>query len=135
MIRIITNTTFGYWNGSFVEPKTKNSPPFELNADREAELVSQGIAEFVNEEEHNAETEETIAAETEEAEEIELSALTLEELEAMKLEKLKEYAEPLGVKYEFGMKKAALAQRVFDEIHMEASETDPISFDPAQAIV
>ena len=47
MIRIITNTTFGYWNGKFVEPKTKDSAPFSIDPKREAELVAQGIAEYV----------------------------------------------------------------------------------------
>lgn len=49
MIRIITDTTFGYWNGQSVEPKTKDSAPFSVTPEREAALVELGVAEYVEE--------------------------------------------------------------------------------------
>ena len=48
MIRIITDTTFGYWNGQSVEPKTKDSAPFSVTPEREAALVELGVAEYVD---------------------------------------------------------------------------------------
>ena len=51
MIRIITDTTFGYRKGKTIEPKTKDSEPFELTKKREKELVEMGIAEYVEEQE------------------------------------------------------------------------------------
>ena len=136
MIRIITETTFGYWNGTCVEPKTKHSPPFSLNAEREAELVLQGVAEFVEtEEEGRTGIETTETTEAEEAEAVTLNEFTIEELQTMKLEQLKKIAGQLGVKYEAGMKKADLAQSICISTHTAQRETDPIDFDPAQAIV
>ena len=144
MIRIITETTFGYWNGHSVEPKTKQSKPFELTPEREAELVLMGIAEYAGAERQAEETGEEKQSE-EVAEEQQLEEvneapekITIEYLEGMKLEQLKDFAEPLGVKYEFGMKKAELAQRAFEVLqNTEATseEENPLDFDPSQAIV
>lgn len=147
MIKIITDTTFGYWNGRFVEPKNKNCEPFELDPEREAELVSLGIAAYVDEEaEPEVEQNEEVKPEEdinrdEEADSEDPEELTVESLASMKLQELKAIAEPLGVKFEVGMKKTELAQHVFEAVQPaepedeNLTEENPLSFDPAQAIV
>ncbi|NLH01178.1 MAG: hypothetical protein GX488_04630 [Clostridiales bacterium] len=47
MIQII-NGVYGHYTGNCVEPKDKNSPPFELAPEQEARLVEQGIAIYVD---------------------------------------------------------------------------------------
>lgn len=188
MIRIITDTTFGYWNGRYVEPKTKDSKPFSLDAKRESELVALGIAEYVKaapEAEIDADgnfvvdgkvigyeesdgtvtiTDPEVIAETladgepEESPEspespeapeapespaavkiVDDVEITVELLEGMKLETLKEFAEPYGVEYKVGMKKADFAKLVFDAIEVEDDAEDdgeqPPTVDPAESIV
>lgn len=147
MIKVITDTTFGYWNGRFVEPKNKDCEPFELDPEREAELVSLGIAAYVDEEaelkteqDEEAKPEEDINRD-EEADSENSEELTAESLASMKLQDLKALAEPLGVKFEVGMKKSELAQHVFEAVQAAESadesltDENPLSFDPAQAIV
>lgn len=147
MIKVITDTTFGYWNGRFVEPKNKDCEPFTLDPEREAELVSLGIAAYVDEEaelkteqDEEAKPEEDINRD-EEADSENSEELTAESLASMKLQDLKALAEPLGVKFEVGMKKSELAQHVFEAVQAAESadesltEENPLSFDPAQAIV
>lgn len=166
MIRIIADTTFGYWNGKSVEPKTKGSAPFSIDPEREAELVELEIAEYVDEaaadgddNEDNTEdekddnvkgvegndnndnnTEDDKKPETKVVDDVEI---TVEMLEGMKLETLKEFAEPFGVEYKVGMKKADFAQLVFDAIEVEDEtaaegkddgETPP-PFNPEDAVV
>lgn len=57
MIKITDNSTFGYWNGHYVEPKRKGDPPFSISPEREAELVERGIAEYVNNQESGGKAE------------------------------------------------------------------------------
>lgn len=57
MIRIIDNSTFGYWNGHYVEPKRKGDAPFSVSPEREAELVARGVAEYVNDQESGGKAE------------------------------------------------------------------------------
>lgn len=146
MIRIIIDTTYGYRNGDIVEPKTKNSEPFTIDPEREAELVEMGVAEYVNEaategddNEDNTEdekddnvksvggndnivnnTEDDNKSETKVVDDVEV---TLEFLNGMKLDQLKEFAEPFGVEYKVGMKKSDYAQLVFDAIEVEDEAT------------
>lgn len=66
--------------------------------------------------------------------------ITVEILEGMKLEMLKEFAEPYGVEYKFGMKKADFAQAVFDAIEEQGDEgqddgEQPPEFNPEGSIV
>lgn len=141
MIKIITDTTFGYWNGRFVEPKNKNCEPFKLDPEREAELVTLGIAAYVDEEAEQDREAKPEAEQNEEADSEDPEELTAESLASMKLQDLKALAEPLGVKFEVGMKKSELAQHVFEAVQAAESadesltEENPLSFDPAQAIV
>lgn len=166
MIRIIIDTTYGYRNGDIVEPKTKNSGPFTIDPEREAELVEMGVAEYVDEaategddNEDNTEdekddnvksvggndnivnnTEDDNKSETKVVDDVEV---TLEFLNGMKLDQLKEFADPYGVEYKVGMKKADFAQLVFDAIEVEdeaAAEGEddvetPPPFNPEDAVV
>lgn len=174
MIRIIADTTFGYWNGKSVEPKTKGSAPFSIDPEREAELVELKIAEYVDETATEGEvdedgnfvvdgeaighvdgddiviTDQDVIDETlkdvnnqPETKVVDDVEITVEMLEGMKLETLKEFADPYGVEYKVGMKKADFAQLVFDAIEVEdeaAAEGDddvetPPPFNPEDAVV
>jgi len=160
MIRIITDTTFGYWTPKGVEPKTKNSDPFEVSPEREAELVALGVAEYVTGEidadgnfvedgDVVMTNDQDVINETLKDEESQPAAksvdgidVTVESLEAMKLEQLKEFAEPLGVEYKVGTKKSEFAKMVFDAIVFDGSDCsdagdaeDPLQFDVATSIV
>ena len=156
MIRIITNTTFGYWNGKFVEPKTKDSAPFSIDPKREAELVAQGIAEYVGTDEE-APAADTAGADNENdgGEVIQDGfEVTLEYLEGLTLEHLKEFADQFGIKYKIGTKKADFAKMVYDSLDPETNDElttvppegtedadseddgeEPPTVDPADAVV
>ena len=47
MIKIITGV-YGYKENGITLPKDKDSEPFSLDPEREAELVAQGVAEYAN---------------------------------------------------------------------------------------
>ena len=120
MIRIITNTTYGFNNGKYIEPKTKDSEPFLVRAEREAELVAAGIAEYVDELEKpiNDTISEPIEADIE---------FTEEALGEMTMNELREIAKTLGVKQKAGMKKADLIDAILSD--------DVPELDPSGAIV
>lgn len=141
MIRIITDTTFGYRKGKTIEPKTKDSEPFELTKKREKELVEMGIAEYVEvkqEEEKTDDTEEANedavkqdAPEKEPAEEgqdeasEEAQEYTLEELESLKLDELITIGELHGVKYERGTKKDEFVKIIYEAMNEDDEEEVP----------
>lgn len=121
MIRIITNTTYGFNNGKYIEPKTKDSEPFSVRAEREAELVAAGIAEYVGEPEKEP-TNDTIS------EPIEADIeFTEEALDEKTMNELREIAKTLGVKQKAGMKKADLIDAILAD--------DVPELDPSGAIV
>lgn len=149
MIKIKAGT-FGYWNGKFVEPKTSKSEPFEIDPKREEELVAQGIAEYVGEqapaEDADDDADSAQDPDGDDAPAVKIVddvEITVEILEGMKLDALREFAEPYGVKYEVGMKKADFAQAVFDAIEEQDDEDQdegqdgeqPPGFNPADALV
>lgn len=141
MIRIITDTTFGYRKGKTIEPKTKDSEPFELTKKREKELVEMGIAEYVEvkqEEEKTDDTEEANedavkqeAPEKESADESqeeggdEPQEYTLEELESLKLAELITIAELHGIKYEKGTKKDEFVKIIYEAMNEDNEEDVP----------
>lgn len=121
MIRIITNTTYGFNNGKYIEPKTKDSEPFSVRAEREAELVAAGIAEYVGEPEKepiNDTISEPIEADIE---------FTEEALGEKTMNELREIAKTIGVKQKAGMKKADLIDAILAD--------DVPELDPSGAIV
>lgn len=153
MIRIIIDTTYGYRNGDIVEPKTKNSGPFTIDPEREAELVEMGVAEYVDEAATEGEVDENgnfvvdgevighvdgdtititdkdVIKETlkdtkqHEVKVVDDIEVSFDFLNGMKLDQLKEFAEPFGVEYKVGMKKSDYAQLVFDAIEVEDKAT------------
>lgn len=148
MIRIITNTTYGYHNGRFVEPKTKNSEPFSVRPEREAELVAAGIAEYVEATEESEEADEAIAepvdiSESETAveatEESEGFEVNEEYLEGLTINELKDFASQFGIKYKDRTKKADFIQQILSELDEAAEADEPAddvpAFDAADAIV
>ena len=130
MIRIITNTTYGFNNGKFIEPKTKDSEPFSVRPEREAELVAAGIAEYVGEPEKVQDTRTDEATEAIEAGAIDL---TEDYLKGLKMSELKELAGTLGIAYKVGMKKTDLIAAIL--AGSEDEEHDAPAFDAADAIV
>lgn len=140
MIRIITDTTFGYRKGKTIEPKTKDSEPFELTKKREKELVEMGIAEYVEEQEEkkaddmedvkeDATEQETIeeesADESQEEGGDEPQEYTFEELESLKLAELITIAELHGIKYEKGTKKDEFAKIIYEAMNEDDEEDVP----------
>lgn len=107
MIRIISNTTYGFNNGKFIEPKTKDSDPFSVNPKREAELVAAGIAEYVDE----AAVEEVSTAEPADPD----TEITNQSLSEKTLNELTEIAKNLGIKQKAGMRKADLINAILVE--------------------
>ncbi len=47
MIKMIAGV-YGYKEGGIIMPKDKNSEPFSLDSEREAELVARGVAAYAN---------------------------------------------------------------------------------------
>lgn len=103
MIRIINNSTFGYWNGTSVEPKKKGDTPFTINPKREAELVAAGIAEYVDA---------MIIELDKDFAEIKDFEISKEYLETLKLEQLKEIAKQFNVDFKFGTKKVDFIEEI-----------------------
>lgn len=114
MIRIINNCTFGYWNGTAVEPKRKGDAPFCVSPEREAELVARGIAEYVEEAEAKEIEENSI--------EVEGFEVTREYLEDLKMDELKEFASEFGLIYKVGTKKAAFIDEIYAFLEGEAEK-------------
>ena len=138
MIRIITDTTFGYRKGKTIEPKTKDSEPFELTKKREIELVEMGIAEYVEEQEEkkaddmedvkeDATEQETIeeesADESQEEGGDEPQEYTFEELESLKLAELITIAELHGI--EKGTKKDEFVKIIYEAMNEDDEEDVP----------
>lgn len=116
MIRIISNTTYGFNNGKFIEPKTKESEPFSVNPKREAELVAAGIAEYVDE------PIEKISR----IEEIEVNIeFTEESLSEKTMNELIEIAKKLGIKQKTGTRKADLINAILEDV-LKFDATDSI---------
>ena len=119
MIRIVNDSTFGYWNGQRVERKTKKSAPFSISVEREKELVDMGIAAYVD-----------VQSSSE--------RMTLAQLQEMKLNELKEIGQKMGETHKPGTKKTEYAARVYDAMNANETVNDndaPPVFDSADAVV
>lgn len=143
----MTSGTFGYWDGSKVVPKTPKDVPFLIDAGRASELVKLGVAKFADAEiktEKDADEVADLQLETElEAERIAENDGV--EFEALKIEELKKFAEPYGVEWKTGMKKADFIDAIKNAMNgsslsgtedhdNEGNEQEP-SFDAASAVV
>lgn len=135
----IVKGVYGFDTGTTVIGKSANDEPFFLDEDKARRLLDLGVAELVCDAEYPdspvygvGDDETTEGAETENGEELE--EIILDE---MTLEELKEFAEPYGVKYKVGTKKAVFIEQIKAALQ-EAAETEngeePPSFDATQAV-
>lgn len=131
MIKIIKGT-YGYINKGRIEPKNSSSEPFSIDPQREAELVEQGVAIYVDVPQKEAvkEPENAVADNAE---------ITLEALKDMNFDALKDFAKQYGLTYKVGTKKTAFAKMVFEAINtaeaVEEADEEPPVIDAADAVV
>lgn len=132
----IVKGVYGFDTGKTVVGKSAKDAPFLLDEDKARRLFDLGVAEPVCDDaypdshvyavEEDAETDEEVdEIHTEDMEELNLAEMTLEEL--------KEFAEPYGLKYKVGTKKADFIQQIRDALEEGASEELP-SFDASEAV-
>lgn len=136
-IKMISGT-FGYWDGSKVVPKTPEDAPFLIDEGRASELVELGIAKFADEELKTEEEKEADeAAELQLAAELEAEKMVEDigvDLEALKVEELKKFAEPYGIEWKAGMKKADLIDAIKAAMNDDSLDEQAPSFDAADAV-
>ena len=113
MIQIISGI-YGLKKGKMVVPVTEKDGPIELDAQREEELVSAGVAKYIH-----AEKEEQPEAE--------------KDLIKKKVDELKEIADEMGIEYPERVKKAELIALIEEEEKTETEEPAP-EIDPAEAV-
>lgn len=132
----IVKGVYGFDTGKTVVGKSPKDEPFLLDEDRARRLFDLGVAEpvcddaypnsYVYAVEEDAEIDEGMnEIPTEDMEELNLAEMTLEEL--------KEFAEPYGLKYKVGTKKADFIQQIREALEEGASE-EPPSFDASEAV-
>lgn len=117
-IRIIKGT-FGFWDEKrkVVVPKTEKDGPFLLSEERAIELVEQGIAEYADvPQTPDVEPEPEAEKDGEEKQPIDLDEMTVEQL--------KEVAEPFGIKYKVGTKKADFVAEIREAMEESEAEED-----------
>ena len=132
----IVKGVYGFDTGKTVVGKSAKDAPFLLDEDKARRLFDLGVAEPVCDDaypdshvyavEEDAEMDEEVdEIRTEDMEELNLTEMTLEEL--------KEFAEPYGLKYKVGTKKADFIQQIREALEEGASE-EPPSFDASEAV-
>lgn len=132
----IVKGVYGFDTGKTVVGKSTKDAPFLLDEDKARRLIGLGVAEPVCDDaysdshvyavEEDAEADEGVdEIPSEDMEELNLAEMTLEEL--------KEFAEPYGLKYKVGTKKADFIQQIRDALEEEAHE-EPPSFDASEAV-
>lgn len=132
----IVKGVYGFDTGKTVVGKSVKDAPFFLDEDKARRLFDLGVAEpvcddaypdsYVYAVEEDAEMDEGMdEIHTEDMEELNLAEMTLEEL--------KEFAEPYGLKYKVGTKKADFIQQIREALEEEAHE-EPPSFDASEAV-
>ncbi|HJE92578.1 hypothetical protein [Anaerotignum lactatifermentans] len=132
----IVKGVYGFDTGKTVVGKSAKDAPFLLDEDKARHLFDLGVAEPVCDGaypdssvyavEENAEMDEGMdEIPTEDMEELNLAEMTLEEL--------KEFAEPYGLKYKVGTKKADFIQQIREALEEKAHE-EPPSFDASEAV-
>ena len=128
MIKIkIVSGTYGYNNGFSVEPKNKDSDPFEIPDAEAKRLVSLGFAEFVIKGEQAAEVEENnfhVETPSDEKNNIE-GHLDAEQMEKMTNADLKKLAEDMGIDTSKMKKKSDYIEAIVSE-QVFISEDDAI---------
>lgn len=132
----IVKGVYGFDIGKTVVGKSTKDAPFLLDEDKARRLFDLGVAEpvcddaypdsYVYAVEEDAEADEGVdEIPTEDMEELNLAEMTLEEL--------KEFAEPYGLKYKVGTKKADFIQQIREALEEGASEEPPF-FDASEAV-
>lgn len=130
MIKIVKGK-FGFWDGYKVVPKTCNDEPFSIDTKREAELVGDGIAEYVGNE-TTCEDETDVIEEACDEEEYEV---TTEKLEEMSLNQLEAFAEQFNIKRK-NSKKADFINEILDALdkEVESESENELKIDPLEAV-
>lgn len=123
MLVKIINGVYGHYTEGKVVRKDKKSEPFDLEPDKAARLVSQGVAEYVDEVQVAA-----VAAEE----------VDIPDLEDMTVSQLRSIGKQMGITFKVGTTKAEMvemlaAEAVDPEEVSEAMEPAPI-FDPTEAV-
>lgn len=123
MLVKIINGVYGHYTEGKVVRKDKKSEPFDLEPDKAARLVSQGVAEYVDE--------------------VQVAAVAVEEvdipdLEDMNVSQLRAIGKQMGITFKVGTTKAEMvemlaAEAVDPEEVSEAIEPAP-TFDPTEAV-
>lgn len=144
----IVKGVYGFDTGKTVIGKSANDEPFLLDEDKARRLFDLGVAELVCDDAYPdcpvyGVDDETEGAEAENGEDVdEINPDDMEELnlEEMMLKELKEFAEPYGLKYKVGTKKADFIKQIQAAL-LEAEEgaeaengEEPPAFDAAQAV-
>lgn len=152
----ITKGTYGHIVGNTVARKTANDAPFFLDEDKAERLFGLGVAEPVCDDKYPGayvygcdEIPDGVTIEndgdegTGEGDETEFDEAKVEvqevNLEEMTLDELKKFAEPFGVKFKVGTKKADFIKSIkqalvaYDEVESDGAERPP-SFDAAEAV-
>lgn len=132
----IVKGVYGFDTGKTVVGKSAKDEPFFLDEDKARRLFDLGVAEpvcddaypnsYVYAVEEDVEMDEGVdEIHTEDMEELNLAEMTLEEL--------KEFAEPYGLKYKVGTKKADFIEQIREALEEKAHE-EPPSFDASEAV-
>lgn len=144
MIKIICGV-YGHYTGGMVVAKDKNSAPFSLPPEREAELVALGVAAYA--EDTMEETPTPIGFD--EVPELPEGVLDIPEYSIdMKADELRKIGKLCGLTFKVGMSKADMvaaldaffAEHIDDEDYYEDEEEDEDDdlevpdFDPAEAV-
>ena len=139
MIKIVCGV-FGHYIDGKVVAKDKNSEPFALSPEREAELVAKKIAVYVD----APETEEVSEADAPIGfDELPEDVIPIPEYSInMKAAELREIGKLCGLEFEEGMTKAKMVAALDKHIEEntvdgdeEEDEDDALTFDPADAVV
>lgn len=120
MLVKIINGVYGHYTEGKVVRKDKKSEPFDLEPDKAARLVSQGVAEYVYE----------VPVAVDEVE--------VPDLEDMTVSQLRSIGKQMGITFKVGTTKAEMvealsAEAVDPEEVSEAMEPAP-TFDPTEAV-
>ena len=133
MVKIIKGT-YGHCQGNAVIKKTEKDEPFLLDANKASRLFGLGVAEPACDDTYS----ESSACDADKLSDDQNENDEKVSMEDMTLEELKEFAEPYGLKFKFGMKKvdfiAQIQQAMLSDKTSEEYDEQPPSFDAAEAV-
>lgn len=140
MIKIVCGV-YGHYIGGKVVAKDKNSEPFALSPEKEAELVAKKVAVYVDEPVEAEDDAEVVAPIG--FDEIPDDVIPIPEYSInMKAAELREIGKLCGLEFEAGMTKAQMVAALDQHIEEntvdgdeEEDEEDAPTFDPTDAVV